>query len=118
MPWSKVEVEDGVLALWPGLEVRKRDVPVRVHAFFKKMFDIEVIPVGCVETLSVTNDSGEEIEGGRCDFFFYIIQMEDVQKFALERFKFGIKWWEDVFFNHGESIYPPEFLEAYPNPVR
>lgn len=56
-----------------------------------------------------------EIEGtgGRHDFFFFV-KNADVPKFALKRFRFGMRWWTDVFFNDGEGIYPIEFRNAYP----
>ena len=56
--------------------------------------------------------------GGRNDFFFYV-NTADVPKFAIPRFHFGMRWWEDIYFNDGQDIYPPEFLAAYPNrPIR
>ena len=71
--------------------------------------------MGCVETLPDLRD-GTEIEGtgGRHDFFFFV-RVADVPKFATKRFQFGMRWWEDVYFNDGEGIYPIEFRRAYPN---
>lgn len=111
MKWKKIEA-DGVLTLWPGTLVRKSDLngPEGIHAFFQKAFDIQIIPVGCVETLPDKDDDGT---GGRIDFFFFVIT-NDVSKFALKRFQFGMRWWEDVYFNEGEDIYPVEFRIAYP----
>ena len=117
MPWSKVQVDDGILTLWPGTLVREEDMhgPEGLSAFFEKEFDIEVTPVGCVETLPDVDESGENIEGtgSRHDFFFFV-KAADVPKFAVKRFRFGMRWWSDVYFNNGEGIYPPEFLKAYP----
>lgn len=118
MPWSKIEVDDGILTLWPNTSVREADLhgPNNIHKFFMKAFGIEVIPVGCVETLPDVDESGENIEGtgGRHDFFFFV-KMADVPKFAIKRFQFGMRWWADIYFNNGEDIYPPDFLEAYPD---
>ena len=115
MPWSKVEDEDGVLTLWPGTPVREADLygPKSLHLFFEKAFGIQVKPVGCVTTLPDIED-GEEVEGtgGRIDFFFFV-KKADVPKFAIKRFPFGMRWWEDVYFNETEHIYPPEFRQAY-----
>ena len=117
MPWSKMTVDDAVLTLWPGTSVKESDLagPEGVMAFFKEAFDIEPTPVGCVETLPDTDADGVEIEGtgGRHDFFFYV-KMADVPKFAIKRFEFDMRWWEDVYFNNGEFIYPIEFRQAYP----
>ena len=114
MPWSNVSVDDAILTLWPGTEVREQDLK-RLHKFFKEMFDIEVTPVGCVKTLPDTDRYGMTIEGtgGRYDFFFFV-KAGDVPKFAVKRFEFGMRWWSDVYFNHGQNIYPPDFLDAYP----
>lgn len=117
MPWSKVEDEDGVLTLWPGTPVREVDLygPKSLHLFFEKAFGIQVKPVGCVTTLPDIED-GEEVEctGGRIDFFFFV-KKADMPKFSIKRFPFGMRWWEDVYFNEREHIYPPEFRRAYPS---
>ncbi len=117
MPWSKVSVDNAVLTLWPGTSVKNSDLAGSegLIAFFQKAFDIEVTPVGCVETLPDQDEHGVEVEGtgGRHDFFFYIKQ-SDIPKFAMRRFAFGMRWWSDVYFNNGEDIYPRDFLEAYP----
>lgn len=118
MPWSNVTVDDAVLTLWPGTAVTKSALegPDGLKAFFKTIFDIEVTPVGCVETLPDTDEHGKKIEGtgGRYDFFFFV-KFEDVPKFAVKRFQFGMRWWEDIYFNNDESIYPIEFRSAYPD---
>ena len=43
-------------------------------------------------------EDGEEVEGtgGRTDFFFFV-KAADVPKFAIKRFPFGMRWWEDVY---------------------
>ena len=116
MPWSKVE-DDGVLTLWTGTPVRRADLygPRCLHFFFEKAFGIQVKPVGCVKTLPDIED-GEEVAGtgGRTDFFFFV-KAADVPKFAIKRFEFGMRWWEDVYFNGNEHIYPLEFRRAYPD---
>jgi hypothetical protein len=118
MSWSKIVVDDAVLSLWPGVTVRSSDIdgPTGVKAFFMKQFNIDVYPVGCVETLPDVDADGNNIEGtgGRHDFFFFV-KSEDVCNFAVKRFAFGMRWWEDVYFNGGEHIYPLAFQEAYPN---
>lgn len=118
MPWSKMHIDDAVLTLWPGTQVREADLhgPESVLTFFKEAFDIDVTPVGCVKTLPDVDESGENIEGtgGRHDFFFFV-KAADVPKFAIKRFQFGMRWWSDVYFNNGEGIYPSEFRAAYPD---
>jgi len=115
LPWSKID-NDGVLTLWPNTLLRECDLygPKSVHWMFEKIFDIEVTPVGCVETLPDVVD-GEKVvgTGGRIDFFFFV-KPADVPKFALKRFEYGMRWWEDVLYEHEDDIYPIEFREAYP----
>ena len=114
MPWSNITMDDAVLTLWPGTSVKISDIEDLI-TFFKNTFDIEPTPVGCVETLPDKDSDGVEIEntGGRHDFFFYV-NTADVPKFAIKRFQFGMRWWEDVYFNDNEGIYPVEFRNAYP----
>ena len=38
----------------------------------------------------------------------------DAARDDFKRFRFGMRWWEDVYFNDGEGIYPMEFRRAYP----
>lgn len=117
MQWKKI-ADEGVLTVWPGTVVRESDIdgPDGIRAFFKRTFDIQIIPVGCVQTLPDSDANNNKVHGtgGRYDFFFFV-QVEDVPKFALKRFQFGMRWWEDVYFNQGEDIYPIEFREAYPD---
>ena len=116
MPWTRVTVDDAVLTLWPGKMVRESDLagPNGVMAFFNEAFDIVPTPVGCVETLPDTDEHDNEIEdtGGRHDFFFYV-KIADMSKFALQRLHFGMRWWEDIYSNDEEGIYPIEFRHAY-----
>ena len=56
---------------------------------------------------------GEEGTGGRNDLLFYIHD-EDVNKFAIARLVYGIRWWEDVLKNGNEVLYPQHILEKYP----
>lgn len=116
MKWKKIVVDNAVLTLWPGAVVRDSDLN-GFHAFFQEEFHIEITPVGCVETLPDSDEHGESIEGtgGRVDFFFFV-NAQDISKFAFKRFKFGMRWWEDIYFNNGEDIYPFEFCSAYPDP--
>lgn len=118
MQWKKI-ANEGVLTLWPGTVVRESDIdgPDGICAFFKRTFDIQIIPVGCVQTLPDLDANNNQVHGtgGRHDFFFFV-QVGDVQKFALKRFQFGMRWWEDIYFNEGEDIYPIAFRKAYPDP--
>ena len=113
MKWQEVECE-GQLVLWPSCIVEEDDEE-RVYEFFEHNFGIKPTIVGCVLTLPDPEhrDMEEPPTGGRCDFFFYI-NHSDTPKFAIKRFQYSMRWWEDVFYNEQEDIYPQEFRDAYP----
>lgn len=106
----------GVVSIWPQVFISEEEVKSgKLADFFHKNFSIEIIPIGTVFTLPDKGDySGET--GGRSDFLFYVPH-QFISRFAVPRFQLGIRWWEDVYFNEGEDIYPPKLLEAFPNPT-
>ena len=115
MKWEKdIECDGGVLTLWPACVVENGQAE-KVHEMFKIDFGIEPVIVGCVITLPDPEhrDMEEPPTGGRCDFFFWV-KPEHIGKFAIKRLMTGMKWWEDVYGNGQEDIYPQEFLDAYP----
>jgi hypothetical protein len=86
--------------------------------FFADEFDIVATIVGFVETIPDKDEDGIDVPGtgGRNDFFFYI-DNSDMHKFCHKRAKYGMRWWEDIYFNRGEGIYPPAFLAAFPDEI-
>tara|TARA_R100000908_G_C3660361_1_gene87892 strand:+ start:206 stop:580 length:375 start_codon:yes stop_codon:yes gene_type:complete len=112
LEWKKIEHE-GILCVWPATLVAEEDKEA-VEDFFRTEINVEITTVGCVRTLPNKGDTTGET-GGRCDFFFYL-KSEDIPRFAVARFAYGVRWWEDVYFNKGENIYPRDFREAYPDP--
>jgi len=63
----------------------------------------------------ITNGSVERNEeGGRSDILFYVHD-NDVMGFAVKRFEYGIRWWEDVVsYNDGAYLYSQGILDKYP----
>lgn len=114
--WTSVHRDNAVLTLWQGTPVYKKDRD-NIISFFQTTFDVGITVVGCVTTLpDRINESDVPDTGGRYDFFFYV-DNDDIPKFAVRRIPFvGMRWWEDVYFNDQQSIYPQEFLNAYPCP--
>jgi len=53
-----------------------------------------------------------ELADGRNDLLFFI-HNDDVMKFAVKRLEYGIRWWEDVFYNNQESQYPHHITQKY-----
>lgn len=89
------------LCVWPGTIVGQDQIE-KFNKFMKKEFKIRVKYV-------------EEVvlKTGRNDLLFYIHD-DDVMKFAVPRFEYGIRWWEDVYFNNQQKEYPKEFIKKYP----
>jgi len=71
--------------------------------------------IGVILTLPSKDKNGKNIPetGGRKDFFFFI-NNKDIKRFAIWRFNYSMRWWEDIFYNHEEAIYPPSFRKKYP----
>lgn len=105
------------LCVWPGTivakgktEEEKKTQIKSFEEFFKDQFDTRIKYESEVATLS---DGNPGSTGGRNDAFFYV-HKDDVRKFAAPRLKASIRWWEDVFFNQQENIYPEEFRKTHP----
>jgi len=71
--------------------------------------------VGVVITLPSKDKNGKNIPetGGRKDFFFYI-NNKDIERFSIWRFNYGMRWWEDIFYNNQQDIYPLSFRKKHP----
>lgn len=83
--------------------------------FFKKNKFRQPKVVGVIVTLPNKDTDGNIIvgTGGRKDLFFYINQ-KDEKRFAAWMFTYSMLYWEDVFYNHEEDIYPKSFIKKYP----
>ncbi len=114
MQWKVIHKDQAVLTLWPGIVVYEKDREDLMQ-FFSNVFDITPTIVGCVVTLPDKDELGRNVPdtGGRHDLFFYV-NANDVTKFAIQRLSYGMRWWEDIFFNDGQDIYPTDFLATYP----
>lgn len=89
------------LCVWPSTEVGKE----RVKEFVKFMKDEFKSRVQYVDEVILKN--------GRNDLFFYIHD-DDINKFAVPRLSYGIRWWEDVLLNGHGKDYPKDFLKQHP----
>ena len=70
----------------------------------------------CTLTNPDTDHLGNAIPetGGRSDLLFYIAQ-DEINRFALPRLQWEIRWWEDVVsYNNHASWYTKEILDKYP----
>ena len=76
---------------------------------------------GCRAKLASTETTLPDVKGGRpvsgtggrTDLFFYIHD-DDLEKFAVPRMEYGIRWWEDVLSNGGGVLYEKAVLKKYP----
>lgn len=55
----------------------------------------------------------QEKNSKRIDLFFWIHD-DDISKFATARFRMGVRWWEDIFFNNQGHEYSEKVKKAYP----
>ena len=119
-PWvpGKRSPEYSQIMLWEHTAVSPADASVAAD-FVKEVTGAQhpVVFVGVVRTLP-----GLGGPGGRPDAMF-LIHVEDIACVAVGRFRamaqggreFGnMRWWEDVFYNGQQHIYPEAFREAYP----
>jgi len=117
IPWQPgIGDEDhSVLAVWPGCLVEPDDIE-KLEEFLVEVLGATrpILIVGTVNTLPTPGNEADE-PGGRSDFFFYFHD-EDIMVVAVPRLQYGIRWWEDIYFNDGQDIYPADFREAYPKP--
>lgn len=101
------------LLVWPKVYIRnedeRRDFQTRGFKDYFPDTKHEPVVIGNVITLP-----GQGGEGGRSDLFFWVHE-SDMPHFVCARFKYGIRWWQDVYCNNGEGIYPQQFRDAYPD---
>lgn len=78
----------------------------------KNEFGIECQYLEEVTTFPDRDENGNVVEdtGGRNDVFFAIKNDDNVPKFAIKRFEYGIRWAEDAVPQYKE-IYPEHVLE-------
>ena len=89
------------LCVWPATIVGKDQIK-EFEKFMKKEFKSRVK----YETEVV-------LKNGRNDLLFYI-HTDDINKFAVPRLSYGIRWWEDVLGNGNGKDYPGTILNQYP----
>ena len=109
---SNLRTEDyDQLLIWPATTFDMKKDQKFLQKAMRDRFGIkhELVIVGTVETLP-----GEGGRGGRSDLF-WLVHKDDVARFSnIKRLRMGIRWWEDIFYNNGEGIYPAKFRMDYP----
>jgi len=97
------------LCVWEGTVVGKENINDLIR-WLKNTFDVRGKYAEEVLTLPTPGEKGT---GGRNDLFFFIHD-DDIQKFSVPRFQYGIRWWEDVLGNGNDVLYSEEVLNKYP----
>jgi hypothetical protein len=102
------------LVVIQGLDFKEDDKKDFLAIFKRHHFHKPKI-LGVITTLPSKDVNGKTIEGtgGRKDFFFFI-NNKDIGRFSIWRLNYSMRWWEDIFYNHEEEIYPLEFRKKYP----
>jgi len=97
-----------------GYDYKEEDKKKFLQIFKEHHFHRPKI-VGVITTLPSKDANGKKIPdtGGRKDFFFFI-NNKDIERFSIWRFNYSFRWWEDIFYNHEEDIYPDNFKKKYP----
>ena len=76
--------------------------------FFQKELGVRV---QYLETILTNPDPDSPKETGDRSDLFFAIHDEDIAKFAVPRFQFGVRWIEDVYGNGGGYLYPARVAE-------
>lgn len=99
------------LCIWPGTIVEDGDEEDLQRVLQQQLGNEH--PVKIVGTVFTLPTPGEPDTGGRADFCFYF-HNSDIPRVAVGRLVMGIRWWQDIFFNKSQAIYPNDFIAAYP----
>lgn len=94
------------VVVWPGTVVGAKKIK-EFETFMKENFDARVKYIEEIKTLpDMKNKKPVAKTGGRNDVFFYI-HTDDINKFAIARLQYGMRWIEDVLANEKSfSVYP------------
>jgi hypothetical protein len=100
------------LCVWEGTTLEDGEMDDFV-LYFKQEFGVRVKYEAQVKTLPDRHKNGSRVKGtgGRNDLFFYI-HGEDVAKFAIPRFRIGVRWFEDVVAN-SPHLYEGSVIKKY-----
>ena len=110
---SKTKNNYQQLCVWQGVEVG--DEKHELESWIKDKFDSRVKYLTEVKTNPDVDGDGNDVPdtGGRNDVFFYVHD-NDINKFAVPRLQYGIRWWEDVVkYNDNSHLYTEEFLAEH-----
>ncbi len=99
------------LCCWPGTTLGDSPAEDFIQ-WIADDFGVRAKFAEIVITLPDADDTTGET-GGRSDILFWI-HSDDVEKFALQRMQFGMRWFEDVILNGGGTIYDDDVARRHP----
>ena len=103
------------VVVWPGTLVGGKSKQVEFVNFMLKELDVRVVYIEEIKTFPDKIDGVcQENTGGRNDVFFYVHD-DDIKKFVIPRFQYGMRWFEDVLDNdhEREQMRYPERVREY-----
>lgn len=103
------------VVVWPGTILGDSTVE-DLEKFILDNLGTRAQYLECIITKPDFDDRGYTIPetGGRSDLIF-AIHKEDIMKFAMPRFEYGMRWIEDVLAtcNHSRHLYDCDYLQQY-----
>jgi hypothetical protein len=98
------------VCVWPGT-VCGADFVTGFEGWFLEKLGTRVQYLEEVLTApDMANGFPVEDTGGRNDVLF-AVHNDDIMKFAVPRFQYGMRWLEDVYGNGGGALYPERIAE-------
>jgi hypothetical protein len=100
------------IAVWHGVIIGPTQVDAFVQFCADEFAGTRVQYIREVETKPDVNEFGSPIEGtgGRNDVLFAVHE-DDIGKFAVPRFHYGMRWLDDVYGNGDGYLYPADVRE-------
>lgn len=96
--------------LWPAVSV-SADQVADFEAFILEALGTRAKFIGTFETLPDVDETGfVPGTGGRKDTLFYV-HTDDIGKFAVPRFQYGMRWVDDVLDNERARGEPTIYIE-------
>lgn len=98
------------VVVWEGCSLKDSEIP-EFEDFVKSLGAAGVQFLEVVLTLpDLGHDGAVPGTGGRSDILFAITQ-EGMNKFAIARLQYGMRWLDDVYGNNNGHIYPERIQE-------
>lgn len=98
------------LCVFENKMITEKDIYEFETSFLKDGYRVKF--ADCVK-VNTKQDDGASEDADRYDVLFWVHEL-DFMNFSNSRMKYGVRWWEDVLYYDGESLYPNDILRKYP----